>query len=303
MLTHCMRSLLLLTLLTAASVPALAQQPPVDDPRADAAKGDYRSAVRQLEKILFAQPELSPADRYELLMLKGECQLQLQDRLGAISAFKSAGKAAGDVQQLAAAQANALVLERSSSGRFTPRYGTTSKEPIDILPVESRKQAMTALQAELWAQYKSQIDTALRAKNLPPIEQVFTRVADMFFLETMVNGDATQTGQVMRDLGRHAFDLMRTELSGAARRVDQLNQTANSTSVLGAGWNTSRLGLTSPQRDELKKMLPFLVKLRDRATEYRRLAARLGGDEAKWDALVADATDTALDCEALSNDR
>jgi hypothetical protein len=282
---------------------AFAQPSPADEARIDAAKGDYRGALRKLEKTLFASSELPPPERYELLMLKGECQVQLQDRLGAVSAFKAAGKIAGNVNQLAAAQANALVLERSSSGKYTPRYGAATKDPIDILPLDSRKQAMTALQAELWSQNKQQVDTALKAKTLPPIEQVFTRVADMYFLETMVNGEPTQTGQVMRDLGKHAYDLMRTEQSGAARRIEQLNQIANSTSVLGAGWNASRLGLTSPQRDELKQMLPYLVKLRDRAAEYRRLAARMGGDEAKWDALVADTADAALDCEALYNDR
>jgi hypothetical protein len=61
---------------------------------------------------------MPPAERYELLMLKGECQIQLQDRLGAVSAFKSAAKVAGDVKQLAAAQANMLILERSR--RFIP---------------------------------------------------------------------------------------------------------------------------------------------------------------------------------------
>src|SRR5687768_3744345 len=164
----------------AASVSAFAQQPSVDDVRGDVAKGDYRAALQKADKLLFSSSEKSvPAERYELLMLKGECQLQLKDRLGAISAFKSAAKVAGDVNQLAAAQANALIIDRSSSGRYTPRYGA-GKESIEILPMDARKQAMAALQAELASQYKSQIEAALRAEQLPPIEQVFKHVADMF---------------------------------------------------------------------------------------------------------------------------
>ena len=47
-------------------------------------------------------------------MLKAECQLQLKDRMGAVTTFKSAAKAAGDLNQLAAARANAVIIERSA---------------------------------------------------------------------------------------------------------------------------------------------------------------------------------------------
>jgi hypothetical protein len=229
--------------------------------------------------------------------------LQLKDRLGAISAFKSAAKVAGDVNQLAAAQANALIIDRSSSGRYSPRYGT-GKEPIDILPMDSRKQAMAALRAELASQYKPQIEAALRADQLPPIEQVFMHVADMFYLETFAGGgDAGETAKVMRDLGQRAYGLMHAELSRSARRVEQLGHIANSSGGDSRGWDTGRLGLTSQQRNELKSMLPYLTKIRDRAREYRQVAAQLGGNEQRWDALVADASDILFEAEALSNDR
>jgi hypothetical protein len=235
-------------------------------------------------------------------MLKGECRLQLKDRIGASSAFKSAGKAAATANQLAAAQANALIIDRSFSGRYTPRAGT-GKEPIDVLPMESRKRAMVELRAELWSKYKPQVDAALRADKLPPIEEVFTHVADMYFLESFATGDAAETGQIMRDLSQHAFGLMETEVSRYAGRVDQLNQLANSASDGNRDWNSGRRGLTSQQRDELKSMLPYLNKVRDRASAYRRVAARLGGNEARWDALVANSTDAIFDAEALFNDR
>ena len=63
------------------------------------------------------------------------------------------------------------------------------------------------------------------------------------------------------------------------------------------------MGLTSQQRDEVKEIAGYLSKIRDRATEYRRIAARLGGNEQKWDALVADAVDAMADAESLYNDR
>jgi hypothetical protein len=298
-----MRALLLLLILSVGSAPSFAQQPTLDEINVDYGNGDYRNASRKIDKLLFpsTQDKVSP-QRYELLMLKGECALQLKDRIGAGSAFKSAAKAAGDVSQLAAARANELIVDKSSSGRYMPRIGS-GLEPIDILPLESRKQAMLELKAELWSQNKSRIDAALRGDKLPPIEEVFTRVADMFALESFATGQPTETEKMMRELGGHAFRLMQAEVSRSSRRVDQLNQIANSSSDTALGWNSGRLGLTSQQRDELKAMLPYLGKIRDRATEYRRIAAKLGGDEQKWDALVADSTDTIFDAESLFNDR
>ena len=86
-------------------------------------------------------------------------------------------------------------------------------------------------------------------------------------------------------------------------RVDLLVQVANSSGTNSRGWDTGRLGLTSQQRDELKVILPYLQKIRERASEYRGIAARLGGDEAKWDALVADTVVAAAEAESLYSDR
>ena len=97
---------------------AFAQPSPADEARIDAAKGDYRGALRKLEKTLFASSELPPPERYELLMLKGECQVQLQDRLGAVSAFKAAGKIA---EQNAGLVGRTLSSSCDWSGRPTIR--------------------------------------------------------------------------------------------------------------------------------------------------------------------------------------
>src|SRR3954469_19811918 len=81
----------------------------IDRVRDDVAKGEYSAAVQKANKLLFSSSlEAMPAQKYELLMLRGEAQLQLKERVGASSSFKSASKFAGDVNQLAAARANAL---------------------------------------------------------------------------------------------------------------------------------------------------------------------------------------------------
>jgi hypothetical protein len=300
----------ILTVLTSAPAPAplFAQAPSAssssafDEIRAAITAGDYQAAVKQIDKQLFPAPK-DPARRYELLMLKGECRLQLKDRIGAGSAFKSAAKVAGNVAELAAARANALIVERSTSGRYVPALGGKGGDPIDIMDIESRKRAMDQLRDDLASKSKPNIDSALRADELPPIEKVFIPVADMYFLELFASGQATETAAIMQQLGGRAHALMQAEVLKCAARVDYLSQLANSSGSNARGWDTGRLGLTSQQRDEVKAILPHLSDIRERASEYRGVAARLGGNEAKWDALVADTVAVAAEAQSLYNDR
>src|SRR2546430_985700 len=73
----------------------------LDDVRIDYGKGDYRSAWTKTTRLFTSSlDEPVPSEKFELLMMRAECQLQLKDRLGAITSFKSAAKCAGDVNQL-----------------------------------------------------------------------------------------------------------------------------------------------------------------------------------------------------------
>jgi hypothetical protein len=216
--------------------------------------------------------------------------------MGAMASFKAAAKSAADVRQLAMARANAAIVEKSSMGKYSPRFGS-GNGPIDILPMDSRRQAMLALKADLWSQNKSQIDAAMSATTLPPIEKVFVPVANMYFLELAASGDAADMDQTVRDLGQHVYTLMRTEVNRYSRTIDQMTQMANSSS--GDGWNDTRRGLISTEKDQLKDAAAYLVKLRDRATEYRGIANKLGGNEQRWDNLVLDINDTLADADAL----
>src|SRR3954471_5839638 len=187
--------LVMLCLVAAGLAPP--QEVSLDLARIDAARGEHRAALQKIAALLAPPNEPLPADRYTLLMLKAECQLQLKDRLGAAITFKSAAKAAGDVTQLADARANAMVIERSSSGTYTPTFAI-GESPIDVLAPASRKKAMARLQQEIWTRNKADLDRAMRSDPLPPIERVFTAVAEAYCLELATTGEAKQTGPAMR---------------------------------------------------------------------------------------------------------
>jgi len=294
-------SVLMLWLAVLAPRVAGAEAESLENARFDFAKGDYRAALLKVNKILsntLQPPQAS--EKYDILMLRGECQLQLKDRAGAIASFKSAVKSAADLNQVAAAKANALIVERSSMGRYTPSY-TSGKQPIDVVATDTRRQAMGLLQADLWSKNKRQIEVALKATTLPPIEKAFVPLAEMYCLELAATGQTKDTGQLMRDLGQQTYQLMRTEITGYARQVEQLNLTANSSGGGNGRWDDGPRGLFSTERNELRNSVTYLEKLRDRATEYRTVAGKLGGNPQRWDAMVLDITDTLALAETLLN--
>src|SRR3954469_1653237 len=55
---------------------------------------DYRQALRMVTDALTQRDAKDENGHYQLLMLRGECQLQLDQRMEAIAAFEAAGKSA-----------------------------------------------------------------------------------------------------------------------------------------------------------------------------------------------------------------
>lgn len=296
---HMKSRIIIVVLAALLAARAFAQESSLAAVRTDVERGDHRAALTKISRMLSSTAgESQPGERYQLLMLKAECQLQLKDRIGSVTTFKSAAKAAGNLVELASARANALIIYGSSSGEYKPP-NAVGEPPIDILNVDSRKGAMARMQREVWTKHKNELEQAMRADTLPPIERVFVAVADAYFLELGATGEAKQTGQTMRDLGTRAYRLMRDEASRYARQVDQLGQLANSTDAFGR-WGGARRGLMPADRNELRDTIAYLGKMQGRAREYREVAARLEGDGPRWDSLVAEITDALFEAQSLA---
>src|SRR4051812_25368080 len=93
------RSLSLVLLIVSISVPNRAQSAADIKKKMDA--HDYREALRMVGDALSHRDAKDEAVRYELLMLRGECQLQLSQRMEAIAAFDAAGKSASTITDTA----------------------------------------------------------------------------------------------------------------------------------------------------------------------------------------------------------
>src|SRR3954462_10442462 len=87
----------------------------------------YRPALQTIAQVL---PTAAQGDKYALLMMRGECLLQLKDGATAILAFDQAAAAAGSNPPSEAARATSLLIRKSAGLVYTPR--TSDRTPLDI---------------------------------------------------------------------------------------------------------------------------------------------------------------------------
>src|SRR4051794_3281569 len=99
--------------------------PTLEDARAHYVSGDYPACLRKIAVLLPSKPVKSdPADRYDLLMLRGECLLRLKQRQPATDAFESAAavmKKHTDLPKAASATALAVLVKASPDLTYKPK--------------------------------------------------------------------------------------------------------------------------------------------------------------------------------------
>ncbi len=128
----------------AASALSAAPNPPLPTP-GDFGEmfkaGQYRTCLQQIGRVLqLAGDAAKPYDKYALLLLRGDCLLQLNDKPTALVAYAQAEKSP-DTTQAAEARAMTLLLRRSNGLSFTPPGGGA----MNILDPANRKKGMMLL--------------------------------------------------------------------------------------------------------------------------------------------------------------
>src|SRR5688500_5916020 len=141
---------LLAAVLLAAVTPAAAQSAPqgFEDAQGDYASGDYAACLRKVAARLNSNAvKRDSPERYDLLMLRGECLLRLKQRAPAAEAFEKASavtKGRGDLPRTANATALAALVRASPDLKYTPKT-RSGGSAIDVADPETRKEAMAAL--------------------------------------------------------------------------------------------------------------------------------------------------------------
>lgn len=287
-----------LIMMVALAGPLAGAAPPTTAQIEDKFKaGDFRGALAGISQALALAPGADAGyDRCGLLMLKGECLVQLNSASYAIDAFEDARQATDDPARGAQARANEVLLRKSAGLRYAPRSGT-DRAPIDVKSPESRKKAMLALRADLLAQNRALTERARRADNLEPLLKLLPTLRDVAVLEIGATGDFAQTRPLLVEMGTNARGLIVQELKACRTRVEALNAAASE--IYATDDFVGRRGLNSKERRDLAATSDYVRQIETTGREGRRIAQLLGGAVDAWDRIVSDANDLAARGDAI----
>jgi hypothetical protein len=262
--------------------------------------GQYREVIQIVAKELAQNRDARGAaplpQRYDLLMLKAESFLRLDQRVNAADAFAQAQSSEADPKQAAVALANSLLARASPNNKYSP-IQDKSIPPIDILNPESRKRAFDAMRADRMAVLAPKLAAAKTATALPPMFEVLKPLLEIASIETAATGSADQTRATLTDLGQHARDLINAELKRINIRLAALEDAANSIEATGS--YVSRPGLFSNEADEVAQFVQYLKQIDKTARDIRHQAQQLGYQAQAWEPISADCSDLIDRAQAM----
>jgi hypothetical protein len=285
--------LIVLTVAAAQSPAAQSTQQSTGEAQACFASGDYSGCLRTVSRLLAgnAAPP-GTVERYELLLLRGECLLALRQQVAAAEVFDAAANVLGeprDLKQVAAAKALAVLIRASSNLKYKSR--TTDSDGIDIADPMTRKNAINVLRADRRAALAPDIDKALHDNSVIPTQELLPALWELYALEYVATGDVAETMADLVQLGEHARGLTAKELARVVARLVYLRDLAREVALSeGARQLISYRGLNSHERRELHELADYLVKIQAALGHARRVSRLIGStdEEQRWNALLAD---------------
>jgi hypothetical protein len=259
---------------------------------------EYRICVQQISRVLMLSGDAAkPYDRYSLLMLKGQCLLQLKDPNSARWAYEDALKIAPNPASAAVARANVALLQAAVGNVYRSRTNIRA-EPISILEPESFQKAMQAFYDDEVAAAKNEIDRLAEAKTLPPIFRFGSQALLLHSLEMALTGKDDNTVALVTPLVERIYSLIQTELSGLELRVAAIENSANQAVVVnrtvgnrgGQIWwqdEAVRAGLQAQDRDWLRNNIKYLERIVETTTQLKAVAReKFGKSGQTWNPLI-----------------
>jgi hypothetical protein len=301
---------------------ALAQEsapplPTAEQIKAQVEAGQYRPALQSLLRVLNLKGALAEGyDRFAMLMLRAECQLQVKETRSALDTLEQAKKeAAGkaDPDRVGEAAAMTLLIQRSPGMKYTPKTSTgpLAKKPIDILDRTTRQEAYKALFEDELATARATVRRAEAAAALPPLMEAAKAAGVLRGLEKAATGDVLQSKELTDGLASHAALLVSNGVNDLSLRTEAIAARANTIVTTPMAQRdpvsktarmvdvSHRRGVTGDEVAELKKILNECTQAVGAA---RDLALVLPTQEKSFKASAASATTIGTRANAVLND-
>lgn len=251
--------------------------------------GQYRICVQQIGRVLRAGNAGQSYDQYDLLLLRGDCLLHLEDPASAQLTYSAAAKSPVAAQSREG-RAMAFLLESSARMAYRPRDHRDAGDGIYLVNEQGRRDALKAILEDELRSNKTNFDRASKADNLGPIRDVLPKLQDLYAVERTATGGDAQMRPVLDAIGQRARTLIERELDLREQTVAALDRRANlPVDAPGGGWwwaGYARRGLNTYDRRELRELIEYLQRVEETTRLGRELATSFDDDTALWEPLI-----------------
>lgn len=243
----------------------------------------YPEVLRESQRVLTLKGAAAKdVDKYDVLMLRGEAQLQLKQQGPAVESYNKAVKETSDPTKAGVPKAMVSLIQKSRGFMYTPKPSndpTHPGAPLNILDPKERKMALKALFDDEWKPTQARIDTLKKRGNtsLTPIIEASGLAGEMRGLEIAATGSDAQTSTALSDLTDNASRLMTDYLDRSTKRVEEVDRAANLPQSNNIN-ETNRMGLTAAQATDLRDIAATCEKLTLAADQVAASAGAKGAD-------------------------
>ena len=299
------------------SLPAAASGPSTDEIREAINRGEYTGAVKMASQALRQPGAAGRAERYDLLMLKGEALAAAGSPTFAGYAFEGAIRAADGSDQLAAARAESLLARqgmrrapeparaRGAVAAAVAAKARPGAPPSPLLVPEAHKDMMRELYQSMREPLEPKVLDAAAGHTLPPMYDLLPTVLDLAALEATADGSLEKTMPLLHQLGERARELIGEELRRIDSDVDRTELAAGEVEGVSNSGYFGRRGLHTADRKELEEMRAYLGRILAATRDGRQLAELVRNPQAVqwWKDLGVQASDTAAHVESALSRR
>ena len=215
-----------------AAAPQAEALPTVEEVQKLVQSGEAAEALKQVNRLLSLRGKAAESlDKYELFSLKGEAHLRLKANEAAAAAFRQAAAETDDRQHKAVARATELLIRRSKNLAYSQKKVVKGDkaEPIDIVNVDSRHKAISALFVDEVSPLLPKVEAAKAAKSVGPMIKTMAAAREMEYLELAANGSEDQINGIVQTLKEQGKSMLTRVMEKASKRVDRITTLANDT--------------------------------------------------------------------------
>jgi hypothetical protein len=249
--------------------------------------GQFHNCLQWISRLLALKGDSGRNyDRGRLLLLRGDCQVQIGDGGRALAAYQEAQEMPQPDTALAG-RAGVLLIQNSRGLSYKPARSVA----IDLKDPDEWKKAAADLFALKFDAAEQAIERAQTTQQLEPIMAVLPQLADLAALDRASGGDGKRLAGAITKIDQRTRDLMTRALAPLDARTSQIEAAANELIAVPRRRDRSRMtldrrGLLSADSDALNQTIDTAGRIYRAALLGQEAARVLSGQQDAWQPIV-----------------